>query len=195
MRYRVLKECVIESKYRAVGDTYCQGKYMPLEALMALIDNGFIEKAKDKAWEPKATIYSKLAGVEIALEDYVEEDGNKYFTYDKALEIEKKLKGTGWRLPTRHEWALIAEEFGNDDDGKLNGNKLAKRLNLQKNGLIYSGNVNYLNSGGYYWSRTGNNASNAYILYFGTDGNLDTGIYYRYRGGSVRLVRDIADKK
>lgn len=53
MKYKVLKECVIESKYHAVGDIYHQGRCMTLKALMALIDNGFIEGIKDEPWKPK----------------------------------------------------------------------------------------------------------------------------------------------
>lgn len=53
MKYKVLKECVIESKYHAVGDVYYQDRHMALKALMALIDNGFIEGIEDELWAPE----------------------------------------------------------------------------------------------------------------------------------------------
>jgi len=146
------------------------------------------------------TFFSKLANLEIAGEDYYEPsdedspmvvDGKKkYFTFDEAMEIEKKV-GNGWRLPTRHEWVLITEEFGIDTNtGKLNGYKLADNLSLRFNGFIYGGSLGSSGSFGYYWSSTVLSSSYAYGLHFGS-GSVDPAYYYyRDYGFSVRLVRE-----
>lgn len=151
-----------------------------------LLDNGYIEKLPK--FNPKVIAVSKLAGVEIADRNYIEGD-KRHFTFDEALEIEKKFKGTGWRLPTRSEWALICEEFG-QENGILNALILSKALNLDYGGNVISSSLYNAGSIGYYWSSTANNASSAYNLYFSTS-VLPSSTNYRYVGFSVRCVRDV----
>lgn len=135
---------------------------------------------------------SKLAEIEIADKDYTEGD-KKYFTFAEALEVEKKMEGTGWRLPTRHEWALICEEFANGEDDKLKPELLKKKLGLGKHGY-YNPDIKKVYNPGYnanYWSRSSLDSNYAFYLYF-----IDTDVYpssywTRYNGFSLRLVRDL----
>ena len=86
--------------------------------------------------------------IQIADQDYYEmlPDGTKKteFTWDEAMEIEKKTHGK-WRVPTQSEWFAIVAAFGADKDGKATGETLAKNLNLttDKNdcGFFWSSNV------------------------------------------------------
>ena len=136
----------------------------------------------------KPPIVSHLAKVLIAPEDYSEGD-KKYFTYDEACAIEKKLNN-GWRLPTRQEWVLICEEFGTKD-GVYNVDTLMKNLGLGKNGLLYSGD-DEPSYAGYYWSATPNGSSYAYNLnFYGTSAIAPSSNGSRYFGRSARLVKDL----
>ena len=138
-------------------------------------------------------IYSKLANIEIAPGDYVE---GGLFTWEEALEIEKNLSD-GWRLPTRSEWALIAEEFGQDENGELIAEVLRKKLSL---------------GGCYYWSSTPNNTmmykvdqrplpDQQYVLSLESGAHFDIKVVNtrttisRKIGVSLRLVRDIQRKE
>lgn len=158
----------------------------------ALIEHGFVEKIKN---DFAVIATSKLAGVEIAAEDYVE-GGKKHFTWDEATEAVKKL-GNGWRLPTRKEWSLICEEFGCDEDGELSGGLLAKNLNLKANGWKdYTGSLYDSGSVGNWWSSTANDTATYYRLLCNISGGLFSGgSYDRDYGFSVRCVRDIKSKE
>lgn len=136
---------------------------------------------------------SKLAKVQIADHDYTE-GSKKHFTFEEALEVEKKLKYTGWRLPTRSEWVLICEEFG-QKDGALDAAQLMSAFKLSLNGYVNPSGPNLIITGlsGYYWSSTpSSTTSNAYALTFckGTTvhPSNDTNRCY---GHPLRLVRDV----
>lgn len=136
---------------------------------------------------------SKLAGVEIAERDYCEGD-KKYFTFDEAIEIEKKLNN-GWRLPTRKEWTLICEEFACDDKCKLSAKLLIDKLGLGLNGN-YASNLNDSGADGGYWSSTINGSSYGYdLLLLSGNGVLSQDYSSKYNGYSIRLVRDIKKVK
>lgn len=158
-----------------------------------LVEHGFVEEIKELPSSFGIIATSKLAGVEIADRDYVEGD-KKYFTFDEALEVENKLKNTGWRLPTRHEWALICEEFGNDNNDRLYSYILMEKLGLELSGYELNGYSYSLGNYGYYWSSTENsNANQAYYLHFNDSGVNPSGNYSRYLGFPVRLVREIKE--
>lgn len=140
---------------------------------------------------------SKLAKVDIADRDYTE-GSKKHFTFEEALEVEKKLKYTGWRLPTRSEWALICEEFG-QKDGALDAAQLMSALKLSLTGCV-NPNGPYLSLAGiygYYWSSTpySSSAYYAYHLNFNASGVYPSGISARYVGYSLRLVRDMEEEE
>lgn len=200
MNYRVIKDFV--SKH---GSEYKVGSIYSTQLLgsfsKSLIANNYIEPIKEAApmmaitnvSELKPIAASKLAGVEIADRDYVEW-GKKFFTFEEALKVEQELKFTGWRLPTRSEWTLICEEFG-QENGKPDAETLVKRLGLARNGWYDFNDEEVYSTGfnGRYWSSTPySNTNYAYYLYFNTgttmgpSGNTD-----RRNGFSLRLVRDI----
>lgn len=133
---------------------------------------------------------SKLANIQIADEDY--HDGNKYlFTFEEALKVEESLKGMGWRLPTRSEWVLLCEEFG-QEVGKLASGMLCDKLKLKKRGYYYnSGSLYGEGSYGHYWSRTVDSGAYAYSLEFNSSRVYPQIIYDRGNGFALRLVRDL----
>lgn len=148
------------------------------------------KKTSVDSYNPEVVAISKLAGVEIAATNYVE-GSKQYFTYDEALEIEKKLESTGWRLPTRSEWVLIAEEFG-QQNGMLNGTTLSDQLNLPKLSYVDAEDKIHPSYGGYYWSSTTYSYTTyAYRLTFSAGQVYPSDYHYRNLGLSLRLVRDV----
>lgn len=97
--------------------------------------------------------------ISVADQDYYEilPDGTKKteFTWDEAVEIEKKTHGK-WRVPTQAEWFAIAAAFGADKDGMVTGEMLAKNLNLTTDGDGY----------GHFWSSTPGSNTHARRLAF-----------------------------
>lgn len=137
-----------------------------------------------------SVVVSHLANVMIADKDYSEGD-KKYFTFDEACEIEKKLNN-GWRLPTRKEWVLICEEFACNDGGKLDSSMLMDKLKLGLNGYQEgAGGIWDVGAHGLYWSSVADSATYARHLSFNP-----TNVYPSYGdnrayGFSVRLVKDV----
>lgn len=193
MKVKVLKDFVTKK-----GKLIHKGAELDLNGedgkfYQALLNNEFIEEipACDVIDFEKGAIRSRLTGLLIASGDYVEGD-KKHFTFDEALEIEKKLKD-GWRLPTRSEWVLICEEFG-QKDGKLDADTLVKNLHLGRNGGIFDSTLQYAGSSGYYWSSTAYSSANAFYLYFGTN-VAPSSNYCRYWGFSFRCVKEVDNDK
>lgn len=196
IKVKVLKDYVSRKGHlKRAGeevDCECESKFY-----QSLLENGFVGKIirPDFAkWERKG-IKSKLANILIAPVDYVE--GNKkYFNWDEAMELEKKLPD-GWRLPTRQEMVLMAEEFGYDPEtGKLNSEILRENLKLSLNGYLYAGDSSPYTVGtnGYYWSRTANSSAYAYGLGVNSNGNVaPAGVSSRSNGFSVRCVKDLEE--
>lgn len=162
-----------------------------LQQYPQILRDWFEELPEEINWEDNA-IKSELAKVLIAAVDYVEGD-KKHFTWDEACALEKKL-GNGWRLPTRHEWALIVEEFG-QKGGRLDAKTLIKNLGLGLNGGDWHDDdgVCFAGSYGLYWSSTPySNGTYAYYLYFGSTTSVNPSYYSaRQIGVSVRLVKDL----
>lgn len=167
-----------------------------------------IDHPSDK-WEDGdiPTVKSKLANLEVALTDYFELSGEdsatvidgkkKYFTHKEALQIQENLKDSGWRLPTRSEWALLCEEFGQDSAGRLSPDQLENNLRLVRGGYVGQLTRSLRDAGGsYYWSATTSpNATYAYDLNFGST-SVDPSYYNnRFNSFLVRLVRDIPKEK
>lgn len=157
------------------------------------------------SWEttPIPVVESKLANLQVALTDYYEfsdetnatvVDGKKkYFSYDEAMEIQKRLEDMGWRLPTRSELVLLCEEFGQNDKGVLSPTKLEENLKLVRGGYVYlyTGSLRRAGYDGYYWSATTySTATYAYNLGFDSTNVLPSHYSNRFVGFSVRLVRD-----
>lgn len=189
MKYKVLQRFLTKKSIYTPGDIYEHPN--PGRFTKNLVKYGFIEQVSTydylKDWE-KNGIRSKLTGLIIAPRDYAE-GGKKHFTFEEALQINRELKD-GWRLPTRSEWALICEEFG-QKDGELDADTLVNNLTLGKNGYVYSGSLYCAGSYGNYWSSTANSSTNAYYLLFHSSSVYPSLSNYRYFGRSVRCVRSI----
>ena len=102
--------------------------------------------------------YSASTDVVIAPEDYYEilPDGTAKtkFTWDEAMEIEKKLPEP-WHIPTRHEWVMIAEEFGYDEEhDKLDPEMFKEKLDLETDAFGY----------GHWWASSVLSDTDAYYL-------------------------------
>lgn len=140
------------------------------EKLMKSIRRSPLEQL-DKKWKDNG-IKSESTGLIIAPED-VEIDGETEFTWYEAMDLEKDGKiPEGWRLPTRHEWVMIVEEFGQDDNGAIDSNELKNSLRTD--------------SLGNYWSSTvsGSDSYNLYLFSSSAATNANTRTY----GFSVRCV-------
>lgn len=147
------------------------------------------------AYDPEVVAISKSTNVEIAAEDYNiggrEVDGVHYFTHDEALEVQERLKDTGWRLPTRSEWVLICEEFG-QKDGQLDAQTLYKNLNMGLMGFydFEFGKLYNRTTDGHWWSATRSSATAANYLRTGTTNVHPQRSGNRGNGFALRLVRD-----
>lgn len=152
----------------------------------------------DKVYLFSPIAESKLAGVEIADKDYTEGD-KRHFTYDEAMKIQKKLKRTGWRLPTRKEWVLICEEFACGEDGELDAKMLMDKLKLGLNGYVSPWSslqqVRDVGANGNFWSSAAAGGANARDLYFHPANVYPSDGSNRAYGFSVRLVRDLQKEK
>lgn len=193
--YNVLKECILNHKYYQPGECYKDPyEHGDKSYLREAEKHGFIKLIVDN-YKPNWGVVakSKLANIEVADTNYTEGE-KKYFTFDEALEIEKKLKKSGWRLPTRSEWVLLAEEFG-QENGLLNAETIIKNLKLPKEGYqSINGYTHDAGNNGRYWSSTAYSiTSRAYALNFdsGVNPSLNSN---RYDGMSVRCVRDLEVK-
>lgn len=123
----------------------------------------------------------------LAPENYKEGD-KEHFTWNEAMALDLP---DGWRLPTMGEWAMICEEFGKDEDGRIRGDILEEKLKLSKNG--YADSDDDLASQGdyaYYWSATVcSDSSYAYYLYF-LSGSVYPANYRDKSGGfALRLIK------
>lgn len=153
------------------------------------------EEIRENNYHPNIVAVSRLANVEIANDDYKFggriRDGKHYFTFDEALEVQEKLKDTGWRLPTRSEWALICEEFGQKDDGELDDETLYKKLHMEPTGwLNEDGYLNGRTTYGGWWSGTAGSAARGRYLGAYTGGVGSQYNNSRGDGFALRLVRD-----
>lgn len=167
------------------------------KTLLALArDDG---SAFDAPYAPEVIATSQLAKVEIAADDYniggKEVDGKHYFTFGEAQEVQKILEDTGWRLPTRSEWVLICEEFG-QKDGELDCEALYKNLNMKHTGWIgEDGDLHAPTTVGYWWSDTASSATDGRNLVT-WPGNVNAqGSNWRGSGFALRLVRDVKESE
>lgn len=188
MRYRVLQRFLTKSRLYMPGDEY--NHPTPGKFTNNLVRYGFIAPVKDfndfEGWEEKG-IYSKLTRLIIAPENYTEGD-KEHFTFDQASDLEKTLDN-GWRLPTRSEWVLLCEEFGTNDDGRLDIPTLIENLKLSYTGYVRDGSVEGTTRCGCYWSSTIKDNISVYNLNFSSD-FLNPSFYESRRNGlAVRLVK------
>lgn len=130
------------------------------------------------------SVKSKLANIEVASEDYYEIDSNgtkkTEFTWDEAMEL--KLPD-GWRLPTRSEWVLLAEEFGQDKNGELNSQIFMDKLGLSLSEDVY----------GVWWSSSVYSGTYAYYLIMGASNMYPQSTHYKGYSFALRCVRDLEE--
>lgn len=139
------------------------------EKLMESIRRSPLEQL-GKNWEHNGT-KSESTGLIISPEDIG--GGYEDFSWDEAMGL---VAPEGWRLPTRHEWAMIIEEFGQNPDGSLNAENFAEELRLEQEA--------------FYWSNTEHNINRcAYGLLVG-ESNIRIGIEAESRRYNVRYVFD-----
>lgn len=194
MKYKVLERFVSQrgAKVFEKGEVYTAntaGAYTN-----TLLKNGFIQPIREydfDSWE-KDGKRSKLAKVIIAPESYTEGD-KKFFTWDEACAIKDKL-GNGWRLPTRSEWVLICEEFG-QKDGCLDADTLVNSLSLERHGWQdEEGSLRLAGYNGYYWATTAYPSElYAYNLDFNSTNVFPSYSSDRWYGFTVRLVKDVEE--
>lgn len=188
MRLKALKDFITKNGKLITKGDICDINGQGKRFYKALLDNHFAEefKERDVSYLGNKPFYSRLTNLIIAGEDYVEGD-KKHFTYDEAMDIQRSLPD-GWRLPTRSEWALICEEFG-QKEGELDTNTLVNNLRLGRNRYVNNGSLTSAGSNGYYWSSTAYSATYAYNLYFSSSNVNPSNSNNRRNGFSVRLVR------
>lgn len=150
------------------------------------------EISQTEEWD-KSPIETGL-GFVVAPTNYYE-DGKKLFTWDEAMEIQEKLKDTGWRLPTVGELVQLYGKFGINKNGHDDVEGFTRHLSLPKDGYYYSnGRVNDQGTHGCVWSSTTSSSTSAYGLYF--NGSYLNSQYSRNRGDgfSVRMVKEVKDE-
>lgn len=146
------------------------------------------DQSQDRPFPPNSidlgdrdTIKLKILPLELAGHDLKIGDKTE-FTWDEAVKEVKEMESSGWRLPTAHEWVLIAEELALAEDGDLDGEKLLKTMHCDS-------------SYGSWWSSTSFGLSNAFYLDVDTDGYVDPRDYDDRRDGfSVRLVKEVKNE-
>lgn len=119
----------------------------------------------------------------------IQPDGTKkeYFTWDEAMEIEKKTDGV-WRLPTAVEITKIVCALG-EKDGDIDRDTLVEALKLEQRGWANAdGDIRDYGDEGNWWTSTETSADNARSLGTNTtyvNPRLSSGKGY---GFSVRCV-------
>lgn len=147
--------------------------------------NDWEDYEEQKDWIDEVKVQEFPSGLKIADRDYFEigENGEKKteFTWDEAMEIEKKTGGK-WRLPTPKELNQIAMDLGYNEDGVFEGKLFAKNLGIEKR-FEEVGHC-------YYWSlRSGNTSSSGYLFFYSASLIPQ---YYSNRGNrfAVRCVAE-----
>ena len=165
-------------------------------------DNGGQVEVVDKAqeiqmqidkWDAKAI--STGLGFVIAPENYYEGD-KQHFTWDEAMDIQEKIKASGWRLPTVAEWVQLYGRFGIDAYGHDDPDALSSQLLLKKDGYVFNGVFFDNDSYGFYWSSTADSPTDAYRLYFNSNGvnPQDYELKTDY-GYSVRMIKEVKNEQ
>lgn len=130
-------------------------------------------------------------GLKITSKDYYEilPDGTKkeYFTWDEAMEIEKKTNGK-WRLPTCVEMMKIACVLG-EKDGDVDRDTLVEALKLEQKGWVdEDGDTHGKGKEGNWWTSTELSSGSARSLNTYTTRVYPRDSNYKGFGFSVRCV-------
>lgn len=109
-------------------------KYLDDIEIDDVVDESPFEEVAKVRSEKIAAPWNQMEYIKVADIDYYEilPDGTKKtrFTWDEAMEIEKKTHGK-WRVPTVPEWFAICAAFGRSENGAdVDPKILKKNLNL-----------------------------------------------------------------
>ena len=142
-------------------------------------------------WEEDPIEIPEL-GLKITSKDYYEilPDGTKkeFFTWDEAMEIEKKTDGE-WRLPTCVEMMKIVCALG-EKDGDIDRDTLVAALKLEQKGWVGSdGDIQDAGLEDNLWTSRAYNASYSRYLLTNTTSVYPRNYNLKGYGFSVRLVR------
>ena len=109
----------------------------------------------------------------------------------------KSVVPAGWHLPTREEWMTLYEYLGGQNNKVFNGMKEggSSGFNALFGGWYHpKGKFYTIGERAYFWSSTGQNNSDAWIMYFKTsNGQALPGKGFIGSGFSVRLFANNAD--
>ena len=152
------------------------------DCLLDLKDWEDYEEEKD--WIDEVKVQELSSGLKIADRDYyeIDADGDKKteFTWDEAMEIEKKTNGK-WRLPTTKELNQMAIDLGYDDDGVFDGKLFAKNLGIEDR---------FEEDDNYYWSLRSYSTTGSNYLYFSSTSLYPQGNGNRDNEFAVRCVAE-----
>lgn len=127
---------------------------------------------------------------------YNDENDEHYYTWKAAMRVAKSIPG--WHLPTALEWneAALAcgatevpykgdPNFNDYEDVQELKDKLGVKLAGGYDGILYD-----VGSYACFWTSTGHSSTYACSRYFSTGSSVDSSSRSKYRGFSVRLVKD-----
>ncbi len=104
--------------------------------------------------------------------------------------------GTGYRIPTKDEWAELAQKctwtWDSEHKGYFVKGTNGNSIFLPASGYRHDNDLSDYNGNGNYWSSTLNdsNRNNAFYIYFSSGNRPQSNDYYRYCGFSVRPVAE-----
>jgi uncharacterized protein (TIGR02145 family) len=120
------------------------------------------------------------------------EDDGFFYTFDEA----QTACPSGWRTPTKQEFEVLADTNSkwttlNGVNGRLfdTGDHTFFLPAARYRG-IFTGSLDYLGSGGFYWSSTAYNSTTAYYLHFHDFSVYPSSANSRAFGFRIRCVRD-----
>lgn len=145
---------------------------------------------------------------------YNDDNGEYYYTWEAAMRVAKSIQG--WHLPTALEWNEAALACGatempyphrNDyDDVQELKSKLGVKLVGSYGGSFpcmghgttlfwtmassTSGIFSSVGMDAFFWTSTEFSSSDAYRQCFSTGISMDSNLSFRFKGYSVRLVKD-----
>ena len=173
-------------------------------------DNDFITLAADFGnWAESVKIGNQeWTKVNLRLDDggegiyHNDYNGETYYTWEAARRVAGKIPG--WHLPTREEWQELVDFCGGDEKAG-NALKASTGWYADANGsdefgfsAVPGGNWNYnfryVSLRAYFWTATEYGCNGAYGKYFDSCSTVYEYRNNRYRGHSIRLVKD-SDKK
>lgn len=135
-------------------------------------------------------------GFKVAPTDF-ELDGNEYFTWDEAKEIEEKyLIPNGWRLPTTSEWYQLVGRFGIDEKGNDDAASFRDALHMTLKGWRDdNGQLYHQGAFGSWWSTSATASDTARVLNMNATVLDPQSNYSKLDGFTLRCVSNFPEKE